>query len=266
MSRSYRRPSDYSRASSPRVDRSLSVTEASFQNLGLSETAGAQQLSVPSPYHNPDSRRRRPSNLRSELGPTYLPSQYDPSGYHRTASPASFQDLQPASPFRTSLLDPEDYQLFPGTADFGDRASPFSNTLPRSAMGYPKNPNLLRSLLTRPKAIIRFKTQCRATAIQARMLRPSLHLSGVCSRPNSQHRIWFTSLRLQAILKLPYHAVCLVPLAPAYCQARPIVDLGWRSARLLGSGGETFTSLAVSQSFFAERRCCRAMRALGRAR
>lgn len=149
MSRSYRRPSDYSRASSPRVDRSLSVTEASFQNLGLSETAGAQQLSVPSPYQTPDSRRRRPSTLRSELSPTYFPSQYDPSGYHRTASPTSFQDLQPSTAFRTSLLDPEDYQLFPGTADFGDRASPFSTPLPRSAMGLPKIPNLLWPLLTR---------------------------------------------------------------------------------------------------------------------
>ena len=135
MSRSHRRPSDYSRASSPRVDRSLSVTEASFQNLGLTEPAGAQQLSVPSPFHTPDTRRRRPSNLRSELSPPYLPSQYDSRGYHRTASPTSFQDLQPSSTFGTSLLDPEDYQLFPGTADFSGRASPFTTTLNRSAMG-----------------------------------------------------------------------------------------------------------------------------------
>ena len=135
MSRSYRRPSDYSRGSSPRTDRSLSVTEASFQNLGLNETAGAQQLSIPSSYNNPDTRRRRPSNLRSELSSAYLPSEYGPSGYHRTASPASFDDLQPSSSFVTSLLEPEDYStLFPGQADFSGRASPFPTTLDRLAI------------------------------------------------------------------------------------------------------------------------------------
>ena len=135
MSRSHRTPSTYSRGSSPRVDRSLAVTEASFQNLGLNETAGAQQLSVPSPYHSSDRSRRRPSNVHGEPSPSYIPSEYDPTDYHRTASPASFEDLQQPSTYGTSLLDPADYQLFPGTADFSGRVSPFSTNLSRSAMG-----------------------------------------------------------------------------------------------------------------------------------
>ena len=136
MSRSHRSPSNYSRGSSPRVDRTLAVTEASFQNLGLSETAGAQQLAVPSPHQSSDRSRRRPSNVRGDLSPSYLPAEYDPTDYHRTASPASFvEDLHQSSPFGTSLLDPADYQLFPGTADYSGRASPFATNINRSAMG-----------------------------------------------------------------------------------------------------------------------------------
>lgn len=132
--RSHRRPSDYSRGSSPRIDRTLSVTEASFQNLGLSETAGAPQLSVPSPYTS--SSRRRPSALRSELSSDYLTTEYDPSGY-RTTSPASFSNLpQPPSTFEPSLLDPGYDQLFAETTTYSSRASPFAtSSLGRTAMG-----------------------------------------------------------------------------------------------------------------------------------
>ncbi len=135
MSRSHGRPSDYSRGSSPRIDRTLSVTEASFQSLGLSETAGTPQLSIPSPYHS--SSRRRPSALRSELSSDYLTTEYDPSGYHRTTSPASFSNLQqPSSTFESSLLDPDYDQLFAETANYSSRTSPFAtSSLGRTAMG-----------------------------------------------------------------------------------------------------------------------------------
>jgi hypothetical protein len=131
MSRSHRSPPGYSRGSSPRVDRSLAVTEASFQNLGLSETAGAQQLAVPSSYQSSDRSRRRPSNIRGDLSPSYLQPEYDPD-YHRTASPVPFaEDLHQPSTFGTPLLDPADYQLFPGTADYSGRESPFATNISR---------------------------------------------------------------------------------------------------------------------------------------
>lgn len=135
MSRSHRRPSDYSRGSSPCIDRTLSVTEANFQNLGLNETAGAPHLSTSSPYQS--SSRRRPSTLRSELSSDHLTTEYDPSGYHRTTTPTSFSNLQqPSSTFESSLLDPDYDQLFAETTSYGSRASPFAtSSLGRTAMG-----------------------------------------------------------------------------------------------------------------------------------
>lgn len=135
MSRSHRRPSEYSRGSSPRIDRTLSVTEASFQNLGLSETAGAPQLSISSPYQ-PSNRRQR-SAPRSEYSSDYLTSEYDPSGYHRTTSPSSFSNLQqPPSTYEPSLLDPDYDQLFVESANYPSRATPYAtSSLDRTAMG-----------------------------------------------------------------------------------------------------------------------------------
>ncbi|CAD6573761.1 MAG: hypothetical protein ASARMPREDX12_006231 [Alectoria sarmentosa] len=138
MSRSHRRPSDYSRGSSPRIDRTLSVTEASFQNLGLNETAGAQYQSGPSSYLLPDQRSRRPSYPRSGLNSGYLQPDYVSSSYTRAASPASFSALENSTSFGTTLLDPSDYQLFSGTGTFSSRISPFSTgALGRTDMGYP---------------------------------------------------------------------------------------------------------------------------------
>ena len=135
MSRSHRRPSDYSRGSSPRIDRTLSVTEASFQNLGLSETVGTPLLSISSPYQQPSGRRRPPA-FRGELSSDYLASEYDPSAYQRTASPSSFSNLQPSTSFGSTLLDPDYDQLFAETTSYPGRASPFSTTpLSRPAMG-----------------------------------------------------------------------------------------------------------------------------------
>lgn len=136
MSRSHRRPSDYSRGSSPRIDRTLSVTEASFQNLGLNETAGAQYQSVPTSYLLPDQRSRRPSYPRSGLSSGYLQPDYASSSYTRAASPASFSALDNSTSFGSNLLDPSDYQLFSDTGTFSSRASPFSTSaLGRTDMG-----------------------------------------------------------------------------------------------------------------------------------
>lgn len=136
MSRSHHRPSDYSRGSSPRIDRNLSVTEASFQNLGLNETAGAQYQAGPSSYLLPDQRSRRPSYPRSGLSSGYLQPDYVSSSYTRAASPASFSALENSTSFGTTLLDPSDYQLFSETGTFSSRASPFSTSaLGRTDMG-----------------------------------------------------------------------------------------------------------------------------------
>ncbi len=140
MSRSHRRPSDYSRGSSPHIDRTLSVTEASFQNLGLNETAGAQYQSGPSSYLLPDQRNRRPSYPRSGLSSGYLQPDYVSSSYTRTASPASFPALDSSTSFGTTLLDPSDYQFFSDSGTFSSRVSPFTTSaLGRTDMGYIKS-------------------------------------------------------------------------------------------------------------------------------
>lgn len=151
MSRSHRRPSEYSRGSSPRIDRTLSVTEASFQNLGLNETAGAHHLSIPSAYETPSQRHRRPSGLRSELSSNYLPSEYDTTSFYRTASPVPF-DLQPPSTYDTSILD-EEYPLFPEVSTISTRGSPFSSTISRTAMGYSHVCDVPRPRLTSLKQL-----------------------------------------------------------------------------------------------------------------
>ena len=134
-SRSQRRPSDYSRGSSPRVNRALSVTEAGFQNLGLSETVAAPQLSITSPYQSSSTSRRRPSTLRSEVSSEYLSAEYDPTSY-RSTSPASYSSLQPSSTYGSSLLETDYDQLFADAGSFSGRVSPFSNTPPvRTTMG-----------------------------------------------------------------------------------------------------------------------------------
>lgn len=134
MSRSHRRPSGYSRGNSPHIDHTLSVTEASFQNLGLSETAGAPQLSIPSSYQS--SSRRRPSALRSEVSSDYLTTDYDPTAYRRT-SPAFYPNPQSSSTYGSSLLESDYDQLFADTTTYNDRASPFpTSSLSRTAMGY----------------------------------------------------------------------------------------------------------------------------------
>ena len=132
MSRPHRRPSDYSRGNSPRLGRTLSVTEASFQNLGLSETAGAPQLSITPSYQH--SSRRRPSALRSEVSSDYLTTEYDPTTY-RPTSPAAYPSLQPNPAYESSLLE-TDYDLFADSSTYGGRASPFPTApLSRTAMG-----------------------------------------------------------------------------------------------------------------------------------
>ncbi|KAL6714513.1 hypothetical protein ACLMJK_007938 [Lecanora helva] len=135
MSRSYRRPSDYSLGNSPRIDRNLAVTEATFQNLGLSETAGTPHLTVPSTYQT--SNRRRPSTVRPEVSSSdYLSPNYDPTTY-RATSPAYYSNPNPSSTFGSSVISSDYDQLFADPTTYPDRASPFStSSLNRNTMGY----------------------------------------------------------------------------------------------------------------------------------
>ena len=128
MSRSHQRPSDYSRVSSPRLDRTLSVTEASFSNLGLSETTGNPLLSISSSPYQQLSGRRRPPTIRGELSSDYLAPEYDPSAYQRTASPSSFSNLPPSAPFNTAPVDLDYDQLWAEATSYTGRASPFATT------------------------------------------------------------------------------------------------------------------------------------------
>lgn len=122
-----RQASSHSRGSSPFGDRSLSVTEATFQDLHLNETAGGQHLSIPPTYQVADPRYRRPSYTRSELSASYLQSGFDPSNYSRNSSSESFINPLRASPapaFGISDSDPLNFQIDPETANFHVQTNP----------------------------------------------------------------------------------------------------------------------------------------------
>lgn len=128
-----RQASSHSRGSSPFGDRSLSVTEATFQDLHLNETAGGQHLSIPPSY-----RVERPSYPRSELSASYLQSGFDPSNYSRNSSSESFINPLRASPaptFGISDSDPLNFQIDPETANFHVQPNPSDpSVLNRTAM------------------------------------------------------------------------------------------------------------------------------------
>jgi len=111
MSR-HQRPSDYSRGRSSRTGRTLSVTEASFQDLRLNETAGSPYLSVPPSYGPSDQRHRRPSYPRDD---PYLEPEQDSS--------PSFPDLQPS--FATSTY-PQAYSFPSEIVSATSRVDPFA--------------------------------------------------------------------------------------------------------------------------------------------
>lgn len=120
MSRS-RLPPSHSRRSSTRGDHNLSVTQATFQDLSLHETAGTQHLALPLAYQNSDPRYRRPSYPQSELGTSYLQSGYDPSSYSRASSSERFINPQRTSPvptFGISDPDPLSFSIDPDAANF----------------------------------------------------------------------------------------------------------------------------------------------------
>lgn len=178
MSHPHRRPSDYSRGSSPRVERTLSVTEASFQSLGLHETAGAQHLSVPSSYGPPSSRHRRPSYPRGQLDPNFVQPQYE--SYPRNASPASFSSLQPASAFEPPALDHSDFASFPETASFSGRTTPFStSSLDSTNMRYSIVSHVSFPRLMRSPAVIRIRRPRRAASTQGQVTTHRDHLPKV---------------------------------------------------------------------------------------
>lgn len=122
-----RQASSHSRGSSPFGDRSLSVTEATFQDLHLSETAGGQHLSIPPSYQVSDPRYRRPSYPRSELSASYLQSGFDPSNYSRNSSSESFISPLRASPapaFGIPDSDPLSFRIDPETSNFHVQTNP----------------------------------------------------------------------------------------------------------------------------------------------
>lgn len=135
MSRAHGRPSDYPSGTTPRADRSLSVTEASFQNIRLNENAGAHQSNTGSSYPYSQSRRRT-SHHWGDLSSSYLQPHYDPSSsaYTRRHSPAPYSGLDSSSLYSTSFSDPQDYPYLSESSVTG-RASPYSTEL-RSEMRY----------------------------------------------------------------------------------------------------------------------------------
>lgn len=134
MSHSPRYPSDYSCGSSPGVDRSLSVTEASFHGLHLKKTASAQHLLVPYSHGSPSRISRRHSQPRSSSNSEFLQPDLDLSSY-RTPSPATYPDLSRASTYGATSLDPQDYQPFSEISSFDNRSNPYAlGTSPRANM------------------------------------------------------------------------------------------------------------------------------------
>ena len=122
MSHSYSQASHHSRGARPRAGSGMSVTEASFQNLGLHETAGTHR-SISS-YRPQDQRSPRSSYCRGDL-----PSNYPPTGYETST-------LAPASASET-YIDPQrlSSNYIPSATDPSDYLNPQSATHARLDMG-----------------------------------------------------------------------------------------------------------------------------------
>lgn len=116
-----RHASSHSRGHSFLGDRSLSLTEATFQDLRLSETTGSQHLSLPSACQPLDPPYRQLLYPRSELSASYLQPAYEPSNYSRKSSSESFINLlrtSPAPASGTSDPDPAAFPLDPESSNF----------------------------------------------------------------------------------------------------------------------------------------------------
>ena len=109
MSRSYRHPSDYSRGSSPNINRDLAVTEDSFSNLALSQTAGPEPYPS-SPYYSLDQHRRRPSS-RGAYSSSYLLPDSVPS--------SSYTPPDQSTAFEPTFAAPDEYLLPPSRTNMG---------------------------------------------------------------------------------------------------------------------------------------------------
>ena len=122
MSHSYSHAPHHSRGGRPRAGSGVSVTEASFQNLGLHETAGTHRSS--SSYRSQDQRSPRSSYRRGDLQSNYLPTGYDTSS------------LAPASQSE-AYIDPQrlSSNYIPSATDTSDYLNPQSATYARSEMG-----------------------------------------------------------------------------------------------------------------------------------
>ena len=116
MSRSHSSSSRHSRDRRSREDRTLAVTEASFQGLQLGETVGASHLTVPSSYHSSSHTSRRPSP-RADLSAGYVQTGYDPTYSPRPATYGNF----PGSQHTGSAFEPDPSTLFvnPDPFDMG---------------------------------------------------------------------------------------------------------------------------------------------------
>ncbi|KAL8731693.1 MAG: hypothetical protein Q9181_004228 [Wetmoreana brouardii] len=84
MSRSYSYSSNYSRGSRQQQSPNLAVTEASFQDLQLSDT------SYPPSYSTSDRYSSRGSYGQESLGTTYLTPGYDTASFHSNPSSGSY--------------------------------------------------------------------------------------------------------------------------------------------------------------------------------
>ena len=81
MSRYYSQASHNSRGSRSRGQSNISVTEASFQNLQLQETAGSHHTSASSTYNPQDPRYSGAAHHRGETASSYLQGGFDTSSF-----------------------------------------------------------------------------------------------------------------------------------------------------------------------------------------
>ena len=117
MSRSQSYSSSHSHGGRSRGESSVSVTEASFQNLRVSEPASLQRSPRPSSYRVSDSRDPRSAYNQEDLALQYLQVGYNPSAGASTTSALRSNDPNRLSPSLLSL-DQENLGYIDPTAAF----------------------------------------------------------------------------------------------------------------------------------------------------
>ena len=113
MSRPYS-VSSHSRGGRSRGESNISVTEASFQNLQIHETAGSHHSPVPSTYTPQDPRYPRASHHRGETASSYLQAGFDTSSFGPISPSETYIDPQrlttgftPSSSESLDFLNPQ---------------------------------------------------------------------------------------------------------------------------------------------------------------